>query len=236
MGVPLYENNLTSTPSAYWTKPLNILKRAVDILEDPFHREQLPDYDWESYEFRIFYYGSFLAYSLLPKDVAAIAYDYAQKAMAFLKQCTNESILRAVHAEQEQDLCYLASVQAGITPVREACDAFYRAYRDRDPGDYSVTGINSNLDTPSSYLSIAKTMDLPLTEEDYDRYYEIEKSVLDYFHRIPKNGDMYLKCVTCFSNLPLYFREVPNGMSMETFCVSAFAAIHPPTYIVIARK
>lgn len=68
MGVPLCENNLTSTPSAYWTKPLNILKRAVDILEDPFHREQLPDYDWESYEFRIFYYGSFLAYSLLPKD------------------------------------------------------------------------------------------------------------------------------------------------------------------------
>ncbi|MBR4157457.1 MAG: HD domain-containing protein [Oscillospiraceae bacterium] len=233
MGVLLYENNLTPMPPEYWAQPMEILKRAEDILDDPFYRDQLPDYDWETYEFRIYYYGSFLAYSILPKEVAVNVFDYAQKALNFLKQCTNESILNAVNEENERDLCYLASVQAGITPVREACDAFYKAYQQRDADDYSVTGINTNLDTPSSYLSMAKTMDLPLTEEDYDRYYEIEKSVLDYFHHIPKSGDVYLKCVTCFTNLPMYFREVPNGMTMEEFCVSAFAAIHPPTYIHI---
>ena len=146
-------------------------------------------------------------------------------------QCSSETILNAVNEEQERDLSFLASVQAGITPVREACDAFYATYQTRNPGDYSITGINVNLDTPSSYLSIAKTMELELTEEDHDRYYEIERSVLDYFYHIPKSGDVYLKCVTCFTNLPLHFREVPGGMTMEAFCLNAFTAIHPPTYV-----
>lgn len=233
MGVLLYENNLTVTPAEYWKKPLEILKQAEQILNDPFYKEQMPDYDWEIYEFRIYYYGSWLAYSLLPKEVAMTVYDYADKAVRFLKNCTNDTILKFVNKAQEEDLRILASAQAGITPVREACEAFYLAYQSRNASDYSVTGIDSNLDTPSSYITLAKNMKLELNEEDYDRYYEIEKSVLDYFHHIPKNGDMYMKSVTCFTNLPMYFKEVPNGMTMEDFCINAFAAIHPPTYIHI---
>ena len=233
MGVLLYESNLYPMPHEHWDECMSILDTAESILADPFYREQLPDYDWETYRFRLYYYGSFLAYSMIPKDIAVRTYDYAQKAIDFLGSCTNEVILAAVNTEQEEDLRYLSSVQAGFTPAREACDAFYRAYENRDPDDYSVTGMNKNLDTPSSYLSISKLMDMELTEEDGRRYLNIERSVLDYLHRLPKTSDSYYKFVTLLTNMPIYFREAPGAMTMEEFCVKAFAAIHPPTYIHI---
>lgn len=230
MGAMLYENNLVLMPMEYWKKCFDILSRGESILNDPLYRNAFPDYAWDVYEFRIYYYGSFMAYSLLPKEMALKAYDHAQKAIDFLKDCTNENILAAVDEKQEEDLLYLASVQAGITPAREACELFYKAYEERDRNDFSLTGINKNLDTPSSYLNIAKTMNLELNEEDYDRYYDIERSMLDYLYRIPKRSDSYLKCITLMTNLPLNFREVPNAMTMEDFCINAFAAVHPPTY------
>ncbi len=231
MGALLYESTLVRMPESYWEECLGIIEQAEKILNDPFYRNVLPDYAWDTYEFRIYYYGSFLAYSILPGRIAGRAYDYARKAIDFLKNTTNEGVLAAVNIGQEEDLAYLASVQAGYTPAREACEAFYRAYTERDSSDYSITGVNKNLDSPSSYLSTARLMNLEMTEADYDRVFEIQRSMLDYLYHIPNTGDVYLKCMTLFSNLPVFFTEVPGAMTMEEFCVNAFAAIHPPTYV-----
>jgi len=231
MSALLYENNLQAMPSEYWEPCLAILDNGYERLNDPFYRSSLPDYDWEAYEFRVYYYASFLAYSIIPEDIAKRVHVYAQKALDFIRKTKSEIIRSAVNEEQMRDLLYLASVQAKYTSAREACDMFYNEYLKVDRSDYSITGINKNLDTPSSYLSISKTMDLELNERDYDRYFEIEKNMLDYLYHIPKNSDVYMKCITLFINLPLYFREVPNAMSMEDFCVNGLAATHPPTYV-----
>ncbi len=231
MGVLLYENNLYRMPDSYWQRGIDILEQAESILRDPFYRDNLPEYNWETYEFRIYYYGSFLAYSILPQGIAKRAYEYAQKALDFLSRCTNEDIIAAVDEEQERDLLYLASVQAGYVSASDACDAFYDAYEKRDKYDYSVTGINKNLDTPSSYLSTAKMLGLELNEKELERYLEIEKSVIDYLYKVPKKSDQYLKCVTILVNFPIYFREVPGAMTFEEFCLNAFATIHPQTYV-----
>ena len=50
-------------------------------------------YDWETYRFRLYYYGSFLAYSMIPKDIAVRTYDYAQKAIDFLGSAPTRSFL-----------------------------------------------------------------------------------------------------------------------------------------------
>lgn len=233
MGALLYESNLYAMPDLWWEECLSILKQAEEILGDPFYREQLPDYDWEAYEFRIYYYGSFLAYSLIPRHVAQKVYLYAEKAVEFLEHNTNEMITAAVDMQQEKDLRYMASVLAGYTSAREACDSYYNAYEERDAEDYSLTGINKNLDTPSLYFSTAKITKLELTEMDFDRYIEIEKTVLDYIYRIPKQSSIYMKCVTLLTNFPECFREIPGGLTMEDFSIKAFAAVHPPTYVHI---
>lgn len=233
MGALLYENNLYPMPDSWWEDAFFIIDHGREILNDPFYHEQLPDYDWESYEFRIYYYGSFFAYSYIPVHIAKKVYAYAEEAIRFLKQSDNEMIHSAVGEEQEKDLLYMASVLAGYTSAREACNRFYEVYDSRDRKDYTLNGINKNLDTPSLYLSISKIMNLELDEEDYDRYREIENSTLDYIYCVPKKDNVYLKCITLLTNYPMYFKEVPGGMTMEEFCVKAFAAVHPPTYVHI---
>ena len=61
MGALLYESSLEKKNADYWEPCLSIIDQGVKILNDPFYRNLLPDYDWEVYEFRIYYYGSFLA-------------------------------------------------------------------------------------------------------------------------------------------------------------------------------
>ena len=231
MGALLYESSLYAMPDPWWEECLSILDQAECVLKDSFYRDQLADYDWETYEFRIYYYGSFLAYSYIPKHVAQKAYIYAKKAVDFLEHHDNEAIHSAVNVQQEKDLRYMASVLAGYTPAREACDLFYHAYEVRDREDYSLTGVDKNLDTPSLYLSTAEMTGMQLTEKDFDRYIEIEKSVLEYIYNIPKQSNVYMKCVTLLTNFPQCFQEVPGGLTMEEFCIKAFAAVHPPTYV-----
>ncbi len=231
MSALLYENNLYPMPLDWWEESLAILDRAGSILNDPFYREEFSDYDWETYEFRIYYYGGFLAYSYIPCSIAERVHRFAEKGVYFLENCTREEILSSVNVEQMKDLQNMAAVLAKIKPAREACDNLYKVFESRDRTDYSLTGINSNLDTPSLYLCIAKMTGLELTEDDHRRYYEIEHSVIQYLFRLPKRSNTYLKCVTLLTNFPMYYKEVPGAISLEDFCLSVFAAIHPPTYV-----
>lgn len=231
MGALLYENNLYAMPISWWEEGLAILDRAESILNDPFYLEVLPDYDWEKYGFRINYYGGFFAYSYIPESIAKRVHGFAEKAVHYLENCDNEAILSLVNVEQMKDLRNMAAVIAKIRPAREACNDLYREYSRRDPSDYSLTGVNNNLDTPSLYLSTVKLTGMELTEADYDRYYEIEHSVLQYIYKLPKRSNVYLKCTTLLTNYLMYYKEVPGALSMEQFCLSAFAAIHPPTYV-----
>ncbi len=231
MGALLYENNLYPMPLEWWEEAFSIIDRAEAVLNDPFYLEEYPDYDWESYEFRIYYYGSFFAYSYIPEVIAKRVYGYAQKAVGFLENSNNEAILSVVNIGQMRDLQNMAAVIAGIIPARQVCDELYKEYEKRDRKDYSLTGVNKNLDTPSLYLSTVKMTSMELMEEDYDRYIDIEYSVIKYINRIPKQSDVYLKSVTLLTNYPMYYKEVPGAMTMEEFCLSCFAAIHPPTYV-----
>ncbi len=231
MGALLYENNLRPMPLSWWEEALAFLDRAKSVLNDPFYREAYPEYDWESYEFRIYYYGGFFAYSYIPEEIAKRVYHYAEKAVAFLENCKNEAIHSAVNIEQMRDLQNTAAVIAKIKPARKACDDLYREYEKRDTEDYSLTGVNNNLDTPSLYMSTVKLTGMELTEEDYDRYADIEQSAITYINRLPKQSDVYVKCATLLTNYPMYYKEVPGAMTMEDFCLSVFAAIHPPTYV-----
>ena len=180
MSALLYENNLYAMPLSWWEEALTILDRSDAILKDPFYREACPDFDWEVYEFRICFYGGFLAYSYIPESIAKRVYVFTERGLRILENTQNEDILAAVNPEQLKDLQNIAAVIAKIKPAREACDDLYTEYEKRDAADYSVTGINNNLDTPSLYLSMVKQTGLELTEKDYDRYSEFEESVVKY--------------------------------------------------------
>ncbi len=233
MGALFYHSNFYEMPDSWWLEALSIFEQAEKILHDPFYRENYPDYDWESYEFRIYYYGSFLTHSFIPGEIAKRVYEYADKTVKFLERTKKEAILKAVDIEGQRDLKNVASVLAGYTKARKVCDIIYEAYGKRDREDYSIAGLESNLNNPSLYLRIANMKEMQLNEGDYERIREIENSVLEYIYRLPKRSSVYMKCITLLTNFPVYFIEVPGGMSLKDFCIKAFASVHPPTYVHI---
>lgn len=233
MGALLYENNFVMMPKEYWEDVISNLRLAEEVFKNPFYKKNISDFDFEAFEFRLYYYGAFLAYSRLPKEIAEIVYEYANRAIAFHKKTNHELIKNSVNLDNLYDLRTMAGVQAGIIQNRVACDNYYNAYKKRNKNDYSIKGINENLDTPSLFFIVSKYTNLELNLEDGKKYKKIEKDVLNYLYKIPKRSDKYLKCITLLTNFPLTFREVNGAMTFEEFTVSAFAAAHPPTFVHI---
>ena len=227
----LYIDTVSSLPDEYFEKQLSIVDRAVEILNDPFFRNAIPNYDWESYEFRIYYYASYIQYSNISTKIALRVYEYSRKLVNFLSQCRNEAILKAISIKEAKDLLDQVSVIAGIIPAREACDKIYKEYMKRNPHDYTSDGLTANLEMPSTYLNVVRLTDLKLTEKDYKRFRNISNSMLNYLYCIPKKGSTYMRCITLFSNLIHDYKELPGCMTMAELCVNAFTALHPPTSV-----
>ncbi len=234
----IYTDFFELKPDAYYDELLELIHQAVEVFHDPFYRSVCPDYDWESYEFRIYYYAGFLANCRLNRKAAAEIYHYCQKLLLFLSECENKNILRACSTDRAENLLLSAGVKAGIVPIRNACEIIFQAYEGRDPRDYSDSGITANLDTPSKYLSIATEVGLEVTEENTDRFNHITRSMLNYLYRIPKLDNTSERCISLFLNMLVYHREFPGCMSMGELCLNAFAVLHPPTYVhvnIVAR-
>ena len=230
-GVLLYIDFLESHPDSYYAEMLGQLELAERVLADSFYRENMPDYDWESYEFRIYYYGSFLANSRLNRETARKIYQCCERLIRFLETCTTVPILNACSKEPAENLLLSAGVKAGIVPVRDACERIFSDYEKRNTADYSGPGIDTNLDTPSKYLCFATEQKMDLNVLDIDRFNHIARSMLNYLYRLPKRDINFARCVSLFQNLIIYYQEKPGCMTMADLCLSSFAALHPPTYV-----
>ena len=230
-GVLLYIDFHESHPDSYYAEMLGQLELAERVFGDSFYRENMPDYDWESYEFCICYYGSFLANSHLNRQTAVKIYQCCQRLIRFLENCTTEPILNACSREAAENLLLDAGVKAGIVPVRDACEIIFSEYEKRDTADYSNAGIDVNLDVPSKYLCFASEQHLEMNARDIDRLNHITRSMLNYLYRLPKLDINFARCVSLFQNLIVYYQEKPGGMTMADLCLSSFAALHPPTYV-----
>ena len=237
-GMLIYTEFFELKPDAFYEGLLRRIRLAERVFQDPFYRETEPGYDWESYEFRIYYYAAFLSNCRLNRKTAVEIYRYCEKLIPFLETCGNPAIRKACSADRAENLLLNAGVKAGIVPVEAACERIYAAYETRDPRDYTDAGISANLDTPSKYLAIASEEGLEVNERNIDRYNRIIRSMLDYLYRVPKSDTTNERCVSLFLNVMNYYPEIPECMSMAELCMNAFAAIHPPTYVhvnIVAR-
>ena len=230
-GVLLYIDFHELHGDAYYDEMLGQLEVAERVFEDPFYRTNMPDYDWESYEFRICYYGSFLANSRLNRKAAGKIRECCERLIRFLEKCTTAQILNACSMAAAETLLMNAEVKAGVMPVREACEIIFSDYEKRDPADYSSAGVDANLDVPGKYLCFITEQEMELNAMDIDRINHIARSMLNYLYRLPKRDINFARCVSLFQNLIIYYQEKPGCMTMADLCLSSFAALHPPTYV-----
>lgn len=225
-GAALYES-LKPLPAVYATRRLEILERALQVSDDPFYRNLLPDYNWGYHYFRMYEYY----YQTDARNLSRDAWKrMAEIGARLLKLYDSDvSFFSQLRGRKEiEGRCLYVQFNAGDLSVEEFQDQIFRYFNERDENDYSSQGLAQNLELPMDYL---RALDFSaLTETQMINADKIYRSALLYMFHAPRQGILGA-LLDNFIQLTEEFHEIPGGVTFGVFALSALAAIHPPTYV-----
>ena len=210
---------------------LNILRRAIGLLDSQEYRELAPDFDWVYHEFRTLHYFSVMTifhnrYGFNEEQLAEIN-AYAKRLLyiwikehAHLKTYNkNETILFAVTR-----CSYLAGEIDAESYRKELRGLAKKTSNDT----YNADEMQMITSIPIEYI-LALDPD-NISEEDVEALTEFYKRLISYIHNMPKLGHLsFLLSELTF--LLEHFIEIDGVIDFETFCMELLAAIYPPTYV-----
>ena len=226
-----FEYPLTENDSELTERILNILRRALSLVDSPEYRSLAPDFDWTYHEFRILHYFSVMTifhnmYGFNEEQLAEIN-GYAKRLLYIwikdhsrLKEYnTNETILFTVTR-----CSYLAG---------EIDEEEYK----KELRGLAGKAIENNFDANEMQLITSIPIEYILTldpenvsEEDKQALTVFYKRLISYIHRMPKLGHLsFLLSELTF--LMERFIEIEGVLDFENVCMELLAAIHPPTYV-----
>ena len=211
-----------------------ILKRmqaAMALAEDPFYREQLPDYNWDLHRFRVYEYVCSLPDSLNKKG-------YTQEHLAYIHDCSQamwelykdpEAPCRAWHFTKNIYLyvirdAFLAGESSKEQYKRQLEELMARDFRDDPSEDVPVV----MLAAPLEYVEVL-SKEASLTPAEEQQLLQLYRNLISYLHQTPKK-DMLTFLLGVLSLILRHFIELKE-MSFEEMGLSLMAAIHPPTYV-----
>ncbi len=212
-------------------KNLEILDMMMEIADDPFYLEAMPDFDWQYFRFRV------LEYYLQCTDIfnergfsaAALSHiaDQAEKMEAF---CRDEK--EALSDIPGIDFMFINIARSRCLAGRMS-KVVYRgilldAYYSRNKEDYDTDGSYFNVLLP---LEILRLLDRNnITAADALLIKDIYTGLTAYLFHAPSTGTLTF-FLEFFSRIIEYYIEIPSGVGFEDFVLQCIAAVHPPTYI-----
>ena len=221
-GVP-YDKELNSIN-------LQRMKDALDLVNDPFYREQLPNYDWAYHRFRVLeYIASYTDHNN--------ARGFNDEELEYINNCTKELI-----ELYNSNLEYYKSIDnAKVMELYRIRNAYltheislseYKSHLKKTFDIYCKEKITEDslavLYAPLEYMSVIDKNNLK--KGDITFLNDFYNQVIDFMHKTPKkNSLMFLIYIISFV-LKNYI-EIPEGMDFETLCLGTIAAVHPPTYV-----
>ena len=226
-----YEYPLKPDDGQFTETVLNILRRALSLLDSPEYRELVPDFDWVYHEFRTLHYFSVMTifhnrYGFNEDQLAEIN-GYAKRLLyiwikeyAHLKTYNkNETILFAVAR-----CSYLAGEIDAETYRKELRGLAKKTSNDT----YNADEMQMITSIPIEYIL---TLDPDnISKEDAEALTEFYKRLISYIHGMPKLGHLsFLLSELTF--LLEHFIEIDGVLDFETVCMELLAAIYPPTYV-----
>jgi len=226
-----YEYPLTPNDGELTETILNILRRALALLDSPEYRKLVPDFDWVYHEFRTLHYFSVMTifhnmYGFNEAQLAEIN-TYAKRLLyvwikeyAHLKTYNkNETILFAVTR------CSYLAGEIDVETYRKELRGLAKKTSD---DTYNADEMQLITSIPIEYIL---TLDPEnISEEDTEALTEFYKRLISYIHRMPKLGHLsFLLSELTF--LMEHFIEIEGLIDFETGCMELLAAIHPPTYV-----
>ena len=210
---------------------LERMKNALAMADDPFYREQLPNYNWDLHRFRTYEYIA----SLTDLNNAK---GYDEDQLQYINACTKAMRdlcesgtfeYNLYHHTQLYSLFLIRNAYlAGETPLEqykeELAALFMRDFRRGPDEDVPLV----MLFAPLQYMLLLDPEHLTAEEQSYLSYFYTK--LIGYMHQTPKKDSLTF----LLGNMSLIlknFIEIPGGMDLETMGLSLTAALHPTTYV-----
>ena len=226
-----YEYPLTADDSALTETILQILRRALSLLDSPEHRKAAPNFDWVYHEFRTLHYFSVMTifhnlYGFNEEQLAEInsyakrLMDIWEKEYSHLKDHNTSGTIQFAVAR----CAYLAGdidVDTYKSRLRELAEKARK-------GLYNADEMQLHTSIPIEYILTLDPEDIsPVDAGALTVFYT---RLLRYIHRMPKLGHLSF-LLSELTVLLEHFIEVEGYIDFETMCMDLLAAIHPPTYV-----
>lgn len=210
---------------------LRYLENSLQLSEDPFYREQLPSFDWDRLNYRTLEYISGFTEK---KNALGFEREDLEQIYRFNKRF-EEMDRRLPQAKefsaQTHTLPIFLSRNAYLTG-RLDLESYKQTLRDIIEGyleqDFSQELPTAAMVAPIEYILLLDKNDLsPKDAAFLKRYYAW---MIDYIHHASKTR-RHAVVLSYTSAILTTFIDVPGELSFWEMCLSAIAALHPPTHI-----
>ena len=226
---------LFQRPDAYGDMEKNdeeffYLRQSIGFVDDPFYREQVPDYDWRYHYYRALEYGAGLGEFNnargFSKEQLEEIYHYSAQAVktyesdpSFFSQIAVINNLNCYHLRNT----YLTG-RISKEDYKRALAELFKANKATDRGQEDM----STVMVLSEYVQLVDSKNVSAEDAGNLRYFYREVNHIIY--RQARRGTLFT-LMFYISFLLNHYVAVPGGESFESFCLHLMAALHPPTYV-----
>ena len=214
----------------YNNHDLRLMRRALAVAEDPFYREQVPDYDWKGHVFRTLHYladfterNNFHRYN---KEQLEELYGYTTRLAEFIEE-NPELEQNCPKLEQQLYLDRIAYLTGKITR-EEYQQVLLDIIKEQGNKKFVAREMYVTIVTPLEYLLTIDSDNI--TEEESESLVAIYEKLVEYAFRMPKTGVLSFM-LTFIHNIFREYIAVPGGLSLKDMCLRIMAAMHPTTYV-----
>ena len=207
------------------------MKNALAIADDPFYREQLPNYDWDMHVYRTLEYIGTLSDYNNAKGFTKEELEFINTSAERIQELyySDDSVYsNADNTNETRLIIYRNAYLTGKISLQEYKDKL----REMSLEDHRET-LDDNVSpamvhTPLEYLLLIDSDNI----EEEDRFFllQLYGLLITYMHQTPKMGKITFLLSYMFSILK-HFIEIPGGISFEHVGINLIAALHPPTYV-----
>lgn len=207
------------------------LETTLQIANDSFYRELVPDFDWDYYRYRTLQYISLTTTYCNMRGFTA---DELEKIAGYTEElwelwCSNPEHYQEYDTESHVKLSlYLNRYLTGKISARAYEDALLELYWHRDVHSYDEGGITENILLPTELMCLFRTT--KLTQENMAYIEMLCRGLADYVFCMP-NGGTFTFMMEYLSHFIEHYIELPGGVSFEEMMIDLLAALHPPTYV-----
>ncbi len=207
------------------------LLMALDLSDDAFYRDQLPEYDWDYHIIRTLEYISMLLennnHRKMSKEQCIHIAELSEKMHALWS--ANRERFSEMFDPGEMELCIIrARYSAGLISKKEYADGLIDMYKTRDKENLGLRGAYLALNVPLEYILLLDTQHI--TEAQCGILKDIYHNTISFLQRTRDTGSLCFQFEYAFAILDAFI-EIPGLISFEDMCIGCLAAIHPPTYV-----